>query len=1182
MRTQSVGLLVLLLALGHPVFAQGTGPIAAYSFNDDSATTATDVSGNGRHGIISGATWTAAGRFGGALAFDGVNDWVTIPDNPALHLTTGMTVEAWVCPTALSGYRTILLREVPGGLAYALYANDEAPRPAIWINADGTDVEAAGPQPMQLNVWVHMAATYDGTTLRLFLNSIPWGTYAVSGTISDASGVLRFGGNAVWGEYFQGFLDEIRIYDRALSTSELFTDAVTPVPPLPGSDVTPPSVSLTAPAAGTVSGIVSLKASASDNVGVAGVQFKLNGVALGSEDVDAPYEMDWTTTDVLNGPYRLSAVARDSAGNKAESAVDVNVFNLSDPSFIGKWMAPIELGVTAVNTVVLKTGKVLMYAGGETGGTSATLYDPVARTFKDVSISDNLSGSAHSQLTDGRILVAGGFDPVGGPGADFARIFDPDTETWQTGIARMTRRRWRPTATTLGDGRVLVTSGATTCPTCPADVPEIYNPVTDEWTPLAAAQQGQPNNPFMFLLPDGRVLSAGASEAPDLTRALDVSTQAWTSIDPRTLDAGSAAMFRPGRIVKSGSSAGDNDSGPAAATTYVMDATGTSPTWRQTAPMAFPRAFHNLVTLPDGSVLAVGGEQSRDGSDASQAVLAAEVWSPTTESWTAMASMSGPRLRNSTAVLLPDGTVLAAGGKGDTTAQIYFPPYLFKGQASRPGLGSTPANIKYGSSFSFSAPNDGSIRSVVLIRLGATTHQIDMDQRYLELTTFQGEAGLIATAPASVNQAPPGYYMLFVVNKAGVPSFGKIVRLLSPADTTPPSPPSALTALVTGITVNLQWSASVDDTGVAGYDVHRSTTPGFVPGPGTFRTRTTGTSYADAGLGNGTYYYRVTAQDLNGNISAPSNQASGTISRDDFAPVVNITSPASYATVTGNILLVASATDDVGVTNVQFMVDGVVVGADSSSPYSVAWNSASVPNGTHLVTARAFDASGKSSVSPQIPVIASNGTAPTGLVAAYNFNQNSTTVVDVSGTGNTGMVSGATWTTLGRNAGAFSFDGVNDLITVPDAGSLDLTSAFTLEAWVYPTATGGWRTVILKEQTNGLTYALYAREDVARPSGWVSIGNNDRSVVGPSALALNAWSHLVTTFDGSTLHLYVNGVLVQSTAANGAAPISSGALRIGGNAIWGEYFKGRIDDVRIYNRALSPAEIQVNMGTPVP
>ncbi len=309
MRTCWVYLLVMLSALVRPAFAQGTGPIAAYSFNDDSGTTATDVSGHGRHGIISGATWTGAGRFAGALAFDGVNDWVTVPDDPALHLTTGMTVEAWVCPTALSGYRTVALREVPGGLAYGLYANDEAPRPAIWIKADGTDVEAVGPQPMQLNVWVHMAATYDGTTLRLFLNSQPWGSYAVSGTLSDASGVLRFGGNAVWGEYFSGFLDEIRIYNRALSSSELFTDAVTPIPPLAGSDVTPPSVSLTAPAAGTVSGTVTLKASASDNVGVAGVRFKVNGAVVGSEDFSVPYEMDWATTGVFNGTYRLTAVA---------------------------------------------------------------------------------------------------------------------------------------------------------------------------------------------------------------------------------------------------------------------------------------------------------------------------------------------------------------------------------------------------------------------------------------------------------------------------------------------------------------------------------------------------------------------------------------------------------------------------------------------------------------------------------------------------------------------------------------------------------------------------------------------------------------------------------------------------------------------------------------------------------
>src|SRR2546422_8439890 len=128
--------------------------------------------------------------------------------------------------------------------------------------------------------------------------------------------------------------------------------------------------------------------------------------------------------------------------------------------------------------------------------------------------------------------------------------------------------------------------------------------------------------------------------------------------------------------------------------------------------------------------------------------------------------------------------------------------------------------------------------------------------------------------------------------------------------------------------------------------------------------------------------------------------------------------------------------------------------------------------------------------------------------------------------------------------GAFSFDGVNDRIDIGDSATLDLTGGFTLEAWVYPTATSGWRTVILKEQNNGLTYGLYARENTARPSGWVNTGGVDQSVAGTTALTLNTWTHLVTTFDGSALRLYVNGILVQTSAASGAAAGSTGALRI--------------------------------------
>ena len=95
------------------------------------------------------------------------------------------------------------------------------------------------------------------------------------------------------------------------------------------------------------------------------------------------------------------------------------------------------------------------------------------------------------KLDDGRVLIVGGYDSVAGPGANFANVFDPATRTWQAGAAPMAQRRWRPTATTLGDGRILVTGGATTCLTCTADVPEIYNPATDLFTNTAAMSGGR-------------------------------------------------------------------------------------------------------------------------------------------------------------------------------------------------------------------------------------------------------------------------------------------------------------------------------------------------------------------------------------------------------------------------------------------------------------------------------------------------------------------------------------------------------------------------------------------------------------------------------------------------------------------------------------------------------------------
>jgi hypothetical protein len=225
-------LLILTVLGGYavPAVAQlaEAGLVAAYGFNEGSGPLVTDTSGHGHTGTISGATWTTQGKFGPALAFDGLNDWVTITAAPALDLTTGMTLAAWVYPTTTSGVRDILLKEGPTVDIYNLYAYNGQGRPEANVFVGGSNRTAVGTE-LLANVWTHVAGTYDGSTLRLFLNGVQVASTARSGAMAPGPGPLRIGGNSLWGEYFQGRLDEVRIYDRALTAAEIQAAMNTPV-----------------------------------------------------------------------------------------------------------------------------------------------------------------------------------------------------------------------------------------------------------------------------------------------------------------------------------------------------------------------------------------------------------------------------------------------------------------------------------------------------------------------------------------------------------------------------------------------------------------------------------------------------------------------------------------------------------------------------------------------------------------------------------------------------------------------------------------------------------------------------------------------------------------------------------------------------------------------------------------
>jgi hypothetical protein len=210
------------------------------------------------------------------------------------------------------------------------------------------------------------------------------------------------------------------------------------------------------------------------------------------------------------------------------------------------------------------------------------------------------------------------------------------------------------------------------------------------------------------------------------------------------------------------------------------------------------------------------------------------------------------------------------------------------------------------------------------------------------------------------------------------------------------------------------------------------------------------------------------------------------------------------------------------------------------------------------------------------------GGGPREPVAAYGFEETvGSTTADASGTGNTGTLNGpARSAGGGRFGNALAFDGTNDLVTVPDSASLDVTTGLTMEAWVYPTTTSGWRTVLLKEQPGNLLYALYANTTAGFPDARVFAGA-DLNTSGTAKLPTNTWSHLAATYDGAQLTLYVNGAQVSRRAVSGPIATSARPLQIGGNTVWNEWFKGRIDEVRVYDRALDGPQIQADMTTPV-
>ena len=348
--------IVLVLSPSARVHASSSGLVASYSFNEGSGTTATDSSGNGNNGTISGATWTTAGKYGSALSFNGASSRVVISDSASLHLSSGMTLEAWVSPkTAPTTWQDVIYKQND---IYFLEAGSSVSKnpPAVGATfSSHGDQFMAGLSSLPAQTWTHLAATYDGATLLLYVNGAQVASRSMTDTLASSTNALQIGGDAAFGQYFNGTIDEVRIYNRALAPAEIQSDMAAPISQ--ASQAAADRQSPTAPSNLTATSIgptqINLSWTAStDNAGVTGylLQRCLGAGCTSFSQIAAPTGTTYSNTGLTaSTSYSYRVRATDAAGNLSSYS---NVATLTTPAAPDTTppTAPSNLSATPIST----------------------------------------------------------------------------------------------------------------------------------------------------------------------------------------------------------------------------------------------------------------------------------------------------------------------------------------------------------------------------------------------------------------------------------------------------------------------------------------------------------------------------------------------------------------------------------------------------------------------------------------------------------------------------------------------------------------------------------------------------------------------------------------------------------------------------------------------------------------
>ncbi|KAI1322258.1 hypothetical protein F5Y16DRAFT_49826 [Xylariaceae sp. FL0255] len=492
-------------------------------------------------------------------------------------------------------------------------------------------------------------------------------------------------------------------------------------------------------------------------------------------------------------------------------SMDPSTLKTPSPSQQGLWDVSIDLPVIPGAGALSPKGKVIFWSSyrpdqfsGNTGPgqTQTATWDLSTGEISQLDVTQtnhDMFCPGISLDVNGRIVVTGGNNAAN------TSIYNPSDASW-TAEAEMNIPRGYQASVTIGDGRIF-TIGGSWSGGLGGKNGEIYQPTTNKWTalpgalvaPMLTADAGgifrQDNHAWLFSHKANSVFQAGPSKAMNWYNVTSTNGS-YTPAGNRGTDSdamcGTATMFDAvaGLILTTGGSPDYQDAySTTNANLITLGNAGATPKVQALPSMTNQRIFHNAVVLPDGTVLVMGGQAYGDPFSDDTPAWLAELYNPNTNTWTELASIATPRNYHSIGLLLPDGRVISGGGGMEFEGasgnhfdfQIFYPPYFFNSDgsfATRPTIKSvSSATLSPGATFT--ATTASTVKSFSMIRYGTATHTVNTDQRRVPLTIAKTQGTTCTfTLPSDPGVLVPGYWMLFAIDSAGVPSEALTVQVL--------------------------------------------------------------------------------------------------------------------------------------------------------------------------------------------------------------------------------------------------------------------------------------------------------------------------------------------------------------------------------------------------------------------